>query len=383
MKIAMLLILALLATSATIAASGGGEPLTEEIPVRAAELWVDWISRATLARVQRRYAEAELAYEQARRHAEPFGETSAQMAVSASGLGMLRMVEGRRDEAEMLLRRAAVIWEARLASAGQPATPVTEAKSAPGIPDAESAAQENAWIGGPPELHLAASWTNLAVLHFHGGRHAQAESLCRKALAVLERLATPGDLEPLVALTLLSQLHQERGDLDGAEAFARRALELAERTLSAGHPELSPPLNQLAIVLFRRGRYEEAAELFIRALNLFSRAFGDDSTKALIALANLAQTRHLQGRTTEAAELFQEMLSGIERSSHPHHPDFVEPLQLYASFLRAIKRKKEAARLERQAREIQARNAGPDYSGMTVSLRELSEEKSGRRRGRP
>ncbi len=116
-----------------------------------------------------------------------------------------------------------------------------------------------------PDPRLARSLNNLALLYQAQGRHAEAEPLHKRALAIREKVL--GSEHPDVAESYnnLAQLYQAQGRFAEAEPFHRRALAIWERALGPEHPDVAQSLENYAALLRKTGREGKAEELEIRA----------------------------------------------------------------------------------------------------------------------
>ncbi|MBI4790309.1 MAG: AAA family ATPase [Chloroflexi bacterium] len=126
------------------------------------------------------------------------------------------------------------------------------------------------------------------------GRHADAERLARRALALAQAV---DDLRALAqAHNILGILARSRGKLDEARQELEQSVALADRLQE---PEVrAAALNNLALVFADRGELERALELTEQALALCV-SQGDRHREAALR-NNLADLLHALGRTEEA-----------------------------------------------------------------------------------
>jgi tetratricopeptide (TPR) repeat protein len=90
------------------------------------------------------------------------------------------------------------------------------------------------------------------------GRYAEAEPLCQRALAILEKAL--GSEHPLVttSLTNLATLYDSQGQYAKAEPLYNRALAIREKALGPEHPGVATSLNNLALLYDNQGQYAKA-----------------------------------------------------------------------------------------------------------------------------
>jgi tetratricopeptide (TPR) repeat protein len=232
---------------------------------------------------------------------------------------------------------------------------------------------------------------NLAVLYINQGRFAEAEPLCREALAVFERakhatrvvvmlnlgkvlagLGDPAQAEDLtrqaltlaeqqgkrgryaqcIALVSLGDLYRLQGRLPEADALVRRGLECHSATFPASEANIRLRLwSVLSEILREQGQLDKAESICELAQQLIDKNKGGEYLNADRCLATLARIRVAQNRPSEAETLFWRCLA-ILKESAPEHPERVKRLTECAALLRNLERSAEAEQLETEAKAI-------------------------------
>jgi tetratricopeptide (TPR) repeat protein len=234
-------------------------------------------TRANLAALA--YARGDLAAAEAL-HREVLALEEARLAPDDPGvaLALANLAEvlagrGRQAEAAPLLERALAIREGRpprgagdeLAAAGLRHALASALAAgddeglarAQGLLEASLAARERLLGAGHPEV--GATLADLAEVLRRRGRAAEGVPLLRRALAVAETAAGPGDGRRLATLlNNLAALHYEAGAYREAEPLLARALKLEEAALGPDAPALAVTLDNHAAVLAELEREEEA-----------------------------------------------------------------------------------------------------------------------------
>ena len=82
---------------------------------------------------------------------------------------------------------------------------------------------------GPDHPGTANSLHNLAALYYSQGRYAEAEPLCRRALAIREQALGPDHPDTAQSLNNLAALYYSQGRYAEAEPLCRRAWRSASR----------------------------------------------------------------------------------------------------------------------------------------------------------
>jgi tetratricopeptide (TPR) repeat protein len=199
---------------------------------------------------------------------------------------------------------------------------------------------------GPDHPSTATSLNNLAVLYKRQGRYGEAEPLYQRALAIRENALGPDHPDTATSLNNLAALYRSQGRYGEAEPLFRRALAVEEKALGPDHADTAASLNNLALLYYNRGRYEEAEPLYQRALTICERALGPDHPDTASSLNNLASLLYNQSRYEEAEPLYQRALAIYEKALGPDHPSTLLTVRNYALFLRERGPAAEAEKLE-------------------------------------
>ncbi len=220
-------------------------------------------------------------------------------------------------------------------------------------------AEEAQLVG--PEDPTSGLLNQVGVLWMTKARHAQAEPLYRRALAIDEQ--SFGSEHPNVAIRLnnLAQLLQATNRLDEAEPLMRRALVIDEQSFGSEHPNVARDLNNLAQLLQDTNRLDEAEPLIRRALAIDEQSVGGEHPKVAIDLNNLAQLLKATNRLDKAEPLIRRALAIDEQSFGNDHPTVARDLNNLATLLKDTNRLDEAEPLMRGALAIFVASLGADH----------------------
>ena len=175
----------------------------------------------------------------------------------------------------------------------------------------------------------AVRWTeadvNLAgwlcmFLDFEGAYGAFRTRLQQQLPAASERLFGPDHPKVAIRLNNLAQLLKATNRHAEAEPLYKRALAIDEQSFGPDHPNVARGLNNLALLLQATNRHAEAEPLYKRALAIDEQSFGPDHPKVAIRLNNLAQLLKATNRHAEAEPLYKRALKIMERSFGSDHP---------------------------------------------------------------
>ena len=224
--------------------------------------------------------------------------------------------------------------------------------------DAETyfrAALEEAEKLGPEHPRVAHTLRRLAELYHLQGKSVEAESLCERSLAILEKALGPEDPSVAGARSFLGRVYEAQGRYAEAAVISERSLAIMEKTRGRTHLTIAPSLRRLAGLYAAQGKYGEAEPLYKRALAIFENNLGPEYADVAITLYRMAEIYQAQRRYAEAEPLFKRALGIQEKIHMPGDASILESLERYAAFLRETGRDTEAARLEARAAEIRKR----------------------------
>ncbi len=192
-----------------------------------------------------------------------FGNRHLEVARSLSGLGLLRLAQGRPGEAEAHFAEALVIRRDLL---------------------------------GSLDLQTALALGNVALAHESQGDLEEAQRLLGEQLAIRRTLL--GDHHPDVAMSRfgLARLSEARGANDEALGLHRSALETRLATLHADHPDIARSQTALALLLMRLGQPGEAEPLLRACLARHERVLAEGHWRTEEVRAILGECLALRAR---------------------------------------------------------------------------------------
>lgn len=215
-------------------------------------------------------------------------------------------------------------------------------------------------------------FNNFAILLRAKARYAEAEPICRRALAIDE--ASYGPDHPNVAgdINNLAELLKETNRLGDAEPFLRRAIAIFEASYGPDHPAVATVVGNLAELLRATNRYSEAERLYWRALAIDEASYGPKHPDVAISLNNLAALLRATNRLGQAEPLCRRALAIDEASYGPDHPNVARDLNNLAELLAATNRVDEAELHYRRALAIFEESYGPGHPDVAVDLNNLA-----------
>jgi tetratricopeptide (TPR) repeat protein len=301
--------------------------------------WQQSIDLAERLQEQHKLAEARTvllgAVEEASKHAQK----EHRLAYTYNNLGSVAQDQGRYLEAETYYRRSIAHWQNR---------------------------------GAGPNGGLARTMNNLASLMYGAGRLREAEELVLRAETfAIGQLSTDDD-EAGVRFLNRGMLYLSRRKYEKAEESYRRALAIWESHRGSHEWDLGRVARDLGFICEKTGRRERAASHYE-----FARKIWEEYLSAMTATPemyrDLAALYSALGQKARARLTLEHTLEVTERELGVSHPVRVSLLLQYASVLRQTGEKREAARIEREAKEIGARSEA-GLIGQTVAMSDLAQK---------
>lgn len=169
-----------------------------------------------------------------------------------------------------------------------------------------------------PAIDWAATMKNLCTLNRERANLTQAESLCRKAVAMIQ-YASGDSPSSAAAYAELSLIAKARGDLASAQRLIHQAEDLQA---GSAEPDRLPMWTLWAIegeILNTDNRYSEAEALYRRAFAECSRTLGADNVRCAAPLNGLGLSLASRGATSDAQQALERALRIFERNYGPDH----------------------------------------------------------------
>jgi tetratricopeptide (TPR) repeat protein len=212
----------------------------------------------------------------------------------------------------------------------------------------------------PPNDPLVAEALNgLGVVHKFQGRYAEAEPLYRRALTIAEDTGQEDDAATL--LHNLGGLAHARGDFTTGEPLARRSVEMREALWGVNHPTTAADRAAWGALLEGIGRTAEAERAYCQALAVFEDRLGSRSLEAASALTALGAVQHSRHALDDAERSYRRSLDIRETTLGPRHFDLALTLNNLAMLLIDRGARTEAAAMLSRAQQIFASELGPDH----------------------
>jgi tetratricopeptide (TPR) repeat protein len=124
---------------------------------------------------------------------------------------------------------------------------------------------------------VAGALNDLAIHYRHTCSYDKASSLHHRALAIAEQVLGSENPQTATILHQLGVLEHARGEYAAGERFARRSADIRLKTVGPDHPQLAADLSVIAALLDGQGRHDEAESMRQRAAAIVDHWFESDS----------------------------------------------------------------------------------------------------------
>ena len=223
------------------------------------------------------------------------------------------------------------------------------------------------WLGPEHPDTLRSAAETVALLE-RLGRYAEAEDLALVALERRERLDGP-----LAADTL--RIRHSLGGVLLSSGKPKEAIEILERVhaefvtaLGRDHRDTLNALNSLGMAQAQAGEYALAEPLLSEALEQYRASFGEEDPGTLRALNNLGYVNDLEGHYKDAEALYRQALDVRRRVSGDEHPETLTAMNNLAFALSGLGREAEAEPLYREAMEGRRRVLGDEHPDTIAAM---------------
>ena len=208
----------------------------------------------------------------------------------------------------------------------------------------------------PNQRTYADSLNGLGSLYFETGRPAEAENCLRKSLAIYETLGDRVGTAAVHETIAMGLVYVHRFREGEAESF--EAIEELEAQSQPDLVEVAAALVTHSYALCFQGRCKAALEDADRALAVGQRVLAAESTEIVAILLARGFDLWKSGSVDEGGAAMREAIRMVRDRTDLPHPLFVNSqlvvLRQYDAYLKATRRKPEAALIEAEIRQLQS-----------------------------
>jgi tetratricopeptide (TPR) repeat protein len=212
---------------------------------------------------------------------------------------------------------------------------------------------------------------HLGEVYLEEGRPREAEPLFRRVLETRQK-ETPADpANTAVALADLAMARKHLGKLGEAETLLRKAVALLENRFGPDHPMVASILGPLASTLTKQTHYKEALALTERTWRILSKDPRVADPDLINTMSALGFLYCMTGQPKEAEFYARQAVAKAEAIYGPDHARLGWHLANYADVMKRIGHKNEAKAAQQRATAILARNQQANPVRHTVNVNAL------------
>ena len=211
----------------------------------------------------------------------------------------------------------------------------------------------------------------LGIVQHSLDHDARAEQYYREALAIKQ--AWYGNEHPDTALIMAavgqSLIYQKK--YDEAAPLLQEALSIQEHIFGKNHPQVAQGLNILGVLELKRGHLKDAAADFQRMADINRAAYGDRHYLVAVALMNLGQVNLEEKNYPAAEQFYTQALDRLTEKLPPNHPNTAITQNQLGHILVLEKRYREAEPHLVAAYEVMTKQAAPPAVRVQTARQDL------------
>jgi tetratricopeptide (TPR) repeat protein len=211
----------------------------------------------------------------------------------------------------------------------------------------------------------------LGFNYYMAGDYEKAAALFRHALSEAEQLF--GGKHDLVAAAQrgLADSILELGLADEAVRLYHRALETELELHGEKHADTARTLHDLGIVLYYQHNYDDAERLYRRSLAIYRSLYGDDDATVAQSLNDLAALLYDTGQFDAAIQTYREAVPIYHKVYGEDHSEFASGIYNLGRALLITGKVDAAEGYLRRALEIDRKKLGPGHEDLILPLNSL------------
>ncbi|WP_375768620.1 tetratricopeptide repeat protein [Archangium gephyra] len=201
----------------------------------------------------------------------------------------------------------------------------------------------------------------LGTVRWTKGDSERAREDFALALALLEKLPGPNEVDLSRLLNSMGNVLLDLGQYERARGFFERSMELKQKALGPEHPSLASSINNLGLVHEALGHSEQAQAQYERAVALKRKTLGPNHPSLASSLANLGDILRARGHLEEALARHERALELRLKALGPEHPSVSDSYTRLGHVLADLGRDAEARTRYERALAIQEKLHGPGH----------------------
>lgn len=282
-------------------------------------------------------------------------------AAAEQKLSLVLMSAGQFADAEKLLNDAVAIDRADPSEANRSLPEALSSLASVQMRMNQlAAAEENAGAGlrlAKPESDVAARLhSSLGCIAMRRKNWRAAREQFHEALQIWQDLHRDKTTEYAAGLVNLGTLADRTGKHKQAESLYRAALAIHMAVLGPEHPQVAEDYADVAAQRYARKQFDDALALYEKAREIELRVYGPGSSQAAGVWRDMGVVDFAAKRLCDSEKAYSEAVAAY-KAMGARGEDFATCLREYAAVLRDLRRFQEAETADLQATRIQVTNA--------------------------
>ena len=219
-------------------------------------------------------------------------------------------------------------------------------------------------LHGADSAAVADTLECLADIQVGQSLYADAEKSLRSALSIRQSAAksSANDLALARLTNTLSSNMSLMGNYAEAEKLKLSSLDLFKAATGEKSAYVAQVLSDLGSLYFEMERYPESEQYFNLSLPLMTELLGSEHLTVLINRRSLANTISFLGRDAEAEPMFREVIAASERTVGVSHPQTMAAVNSLATMYLRAQRGSEAEPLLQSLLDRSSKEFGPTHA---------------------
>ena len=225
---------------------------------------------------------------------------------------------------------------------------------------------------GPEHVNVARDYNNLASIYQDLGDFEQAKEYQQRAIAIeLDKLG-PEHVKVARSYNNLTSIYRHLGDFEQAKEYQQRALDIELDKLGPDHVKVARSYNNLASIYKDLGDFDQAKEYQQRALDIHLDKLGTEHVKVATSYNNLALVYQHLGDFEQAKKYQQRALAIQLDKLGPKHVKVATSYNNLASIYKDLGDFEQAKEYQQRALDIELDKLGPEHVKVARSYNNLA-----------
>ncbi|QSE98898.1 tetratricopeptide repeat protein [Fulvivirga lutea] len=212
----------------------------------------------------------------------------------------------------------------------------------------------------------------IAVVHQENGAYKNAENYFMQQLQLMDQNNLKGTLSYAITLNNLGIVKQNQAEFLDAQSYLERSKSIVTQQAGTNSDEYAGVIENLGLTLTQLGEYSRAEELINQSIQIRKSNVGDAHPAYANALQNLGRLKQLKGRYQEAEPLFAQALEMKKKAFGESHPEYANALNSSALLYQTMGNFEKAEPLFIKSADIFKARYGSNHPEYATALENLA-----------